>query len=374
MKYNIIFLFAILSIGACKSRKQKSVNTEPDKTTSIENTEYKDPKWVDSSNIFLVEINEDVLTYLNNNLIKIKDDGFHVIALNDVFYGISTQNDSLNPFNNYDKINPKFSTEEQFLTLSNKVRDLNLKLIVRLESKFLKKLNPNNKTDKNQLIKLVKCLNYMVKTYNISGFYSSNSITEDCRKYLFEKLENKNLLINNEYFGVIVKEEEFKILNGNRYSEFPLIPYIKNSFSSNEISRPIKFHNYYNEEKNEFNFILTTCIMPNVKVSDLSHTTNTKLLNNLITNNSCLWTGEKAGKYQKLNNIVSNQENVICYKRFNESNEVIFIINLSNKPAEAGFVDLENYTNLTEYFSGKKYDDLLSIDLKPMEYLVFVKK
>lgn len=374
MKVKIIFLLAILSIGACKSRKKNNTNTESTRTTSIENIEYKDPKWADSSNFYLAEINGDVLTYLNNNLNKIKDDGFQVIALNDVFYGISTQNDSLNPFNNYDKINPKFATEEQFLSLSNKIRDLNLKLILRLESKFLPKLDPKNKDGKNQLNKLVKNLNYMVNTYNLSGFYSNNSITDESRKYLFEKLENKNLLISIEYKTVLVKEKEFTLIDGNKSSMSQLISYINTSFSKMEITLPLIFYFYTNENKNEFNFILTTCLMPNIKVSDLTNTSNTKLLNNLITNNSCLWTGEKAGKYQKLNNIVSNQENVLCYKRYNDSNEVIFILNLSNKPAEAGFVDLENYTNLTEYFSGKKYDDLLSVELKPMEYLVFVKK
>ncbi len=95
----------------------------------------------------------------------------------------------------------------------------------------------------------------------------------------------------------------------------------------------------------------------------------TKLLQ-LNQNNSALWNGESGGAYERVD---TNNSDVFAYKRVNEENEVLVILNLSNQDQTVTLQDIESAT-YTDIFAESEFTiDGEPIDMTSWGYLVLEK-
>ena len=96
-------------------------------------------------------------------------------------------------------------------------------------------------------------------------------------------------------------------------------------------------------------------------------------LSNLKTQNNALWNGPYGGKFES---VACGSDNAYAFVRSSTDNTVFCVINISKQPVTLK-LDVKNLNGkYSEYFSQTDTDlkDELSLELKPWEYKVYVKK
>ncbi|MBL6448996.1 alpha-glucosidase C-terminal domain-containing protein [Fulvivirga sp. 29W222] len=94
-----------------------------------------------------------------------------------------------------------------------------------------------------------------------------------------------------------------------------------------------------------------------------------KKLVKLRKDNAALWSGHYGGMPEKIN---SNNENILVYSRKKDNNQVLVILNLSNKPQKIE-LSPELSGEYENYMTNEQIDLTSLKSLKPYEYIVIVK-
>ncbi len=95
-----------------------------------------------------------------------------------------------------------------------------------------------------------------------------------------------------------------------------------------------------------------------------------KSLNELKSKNMALWNGNAGSPLERLK--TSNDSLIFAFTREKEDNKVLCIFNLSNEAVKFSIDSDKDFKGMNAYFTASQFENK-ELELKPWEYLVFVK-